>query len=58
MSVVGISKEVMTTGGGEYWKVVTPGQYRVVARGQGRTSREVQVTVTGREPAIVNLTLQ
>lgn len=58
VSVVGINRDVTTTGAGEYWKVLSPGQYRLVAGGSGRRSREVEVTVNGKEPAIVNLTLQ
>ena len=59
MRIVGINKDVITTGAGEYWRVLPPGQYRVVARGQGgRRSREVEVTVQGRESSIINLTLQ
>jgi len=57
--VVGINRDVITTGAGEYWRVLPPGQYRVMARGQtGRRSREVEVTVQGRESSIINLTLQ
>jgi len=56
--VVGINRDVMTTGAGEYWKVLPPGQYRVVARGQAGRSREVDVTVNSGEPSIINLTLQ
>jgi len=58
VSVVGINRDVKTTGAGEYWKVLPPGQYRLVARGDGGSSREVEVSVDGKDPAIVNLTLQ
>jgi len=58
VSVAGIRRNVTTTGAGEYWRVLVPGQYRVVATGSGRRSQEVEVTVSGKDSAIVNLTLQ
>ena len=58
VSVIGIKRDVTTTGAGEYWRVLAPGQYRLMAVGSRRRSREAAVTVSGREPVIVNLMLQ
>ena len=58
VSVAGIRRDVATTGAGEYWRVLVPGQYRVVATKSGMRSKEVEVTVSGKDSVIVNLTLQ
>ena len=69
--VSGISKEVVTTRNGEFWRVLSPGQYSVTALTDGRGGGEVRgggrggrvfsqtekVTVGTRGPVEVHLAL-
>ena len=56
--VVGINRDVLTTKAGEYWRVLPPGQYKLVAIDGNQRSREVDVNVDGRTSSIVNLVLE
>merc|ERR1719481_2012468 len=56
--VVGINRDVLTTKAGEYWRVLPPGQYRLVAINGNQRSREVDVNVDGRTSSIANLVLE
>lgn len=57
--VEGIRKAVITTGAGEYWRVLAPGSYSIRAEHEGTVSSPVQVNVGSGsdQPAFVNLTL-
>jgi len=43
--VEGINKSIRSTSSGEYWRLLTPGTYRVTARKSGYNPKTVRVTV-------------
>lgn len=57
VGVDGKGKEVMTTGAGEYWRVLAPGRYTLVATHQGRSSSPTEVNI-GRGSEVINLQIE
>lgn len=58
IEVVGIAKNVTTTDRGEYWRLLLPGTYKVVAHAWGyESSKPQEVTVTNGTTTVLNFTL-
>ena len=55
--VEGLGHDVVTTPGGEYWRLLSPGRYTIMAVGQGERSRAVQVTVREGGAQVINLVI-
>ena len=54
--VEGLGHDVVTSPRGEFWRLLSPGSYTIMARQQGARSRPVPVTVReGAGAQVVNL---
>ena len=56
--VEGLGHHVVTSPRGEFWRLLSPGAYTIMARQQGASSRPVPVTVReGAGAQVVNLVI-
>ena len=55
--VEGLGHDVVTTPGGEFWRLLSPGRYTIMAVGQGARSRAVQVTVREGGAQVINMVI-
>ena len=55
IKVQGIDYVVKTTVDGEYWRLLIPGEYSLQVSAVGYQSVDLDVTVTGNEPSVLNI---
>ena len=55
--VEGLGHDVVTTARGEYWRLLSPGRYTLMAAGGGARSGPVAVTVREGAAQVVNMVI-
>ena len=55
--VEGLGHHVVTTHRGEFWRLLSPGRYTIMAAGQGARSAPLPVTVREGAAQVVNMVI-